>query len=177
MKLYFTENYLNKIWVLGCTHLGHTKIIGYCNRPFDTVDEQDDKIMKNWNKVVKKNDIVIHLGDFCFGIAKSYTMMLNGKKYLVMGGHDYTTRIKKEDGFEEVCDRIDLRLGKSLFITFDHYPMLSWEKSYHGSYLIYAHNHSEQLDIKNAYNAGSDLNNFTPLLLSDVLEKIDEKKN
>lgn len=78
-------------WFTSDTHFGHKNILEYEKnaRPFSTLDEMHEVLIERWNAVVKPNDIVYHLGDFCFGrrwlaIAAS----LNGKKRLVMGNHD-----------------------------------------------------------------------------------------
>ena len=57
---------MRKIFFTGCTHFGHSPIIGYCNRPFNTLQEMDDELIYNWNIVVDKSDIVYLLGDFAF---------------------------------------------------------------------------------------------------------------
>ena len=49
------------------THFGHTNIIKYCKRPFNSLEEHDETLIKNWNNKVGENDIIFHLGDFAFG--------------------------------------------------------------------------------------------------------------
>ena len=78
-------------WFTSDTHFGHKNILEYEKdaRPFDTIEAMNEKIIENWNSVVKPKDIIYHLGDFAFGkhnilLAKR----LNGKKRLVMGNHD-----------------------------------------------------------------------------------------
>ena len=44
-------------------HIGHTNILKLSHRPFDTMDEMIEKIIKNWNKTVKTKDDVYILGD------------------------------------------------------------------------------------------------------------------
>lgn len=77
------------IWVISDTHFGHENIIRYCNRPFANAKEADQKMVENWNSVVKDNDIVYHLGDVYFGIDGVESLRkLNGRKRLILGNHD-----------------------------------------------------------------------------------------
>ncbi len=81
------------IFIIADTHFGHANIIKYCNRPFNDVVSMDEKLIKNWNSVVKPNDIVYHLGDFAFKNYQNSNITnlvnkLNGKIYLIRGNHD-----------------------------------------------------------------------------------------
>jgi calcineurin-like phosphoesterase family protein len=77
------------IWVISDTHFGHTNIIDYCNRPFESAREMDEKIVENWNATVGEKDIVYHLGDVYFGTEGQKALpKLNGRKRLILGNHD-----------------------------------------------------------------------------------------
>ena len=96
MKYFFTADY----------HLGHKNIIKYCNRPFKTLDEMNKTIVRNHNQRVKSDDIVFHIGDFCFknsseikgeGIrikALEWEKRLNGKIIHIKGNHDRNNSCK-----------------------------------------------------------------------------------
>jgi len=45
----------------------------------------DQTLINNWNKCIKSNDIVFHLGDFG---EPSIIKYLNGTIYLMTGGYD-----------------------------------------------------------------------------------------
>jgi calcineurin-like phosphoesterase family protein len=78
-------------WFISDTHFGHKNILQYEKeaRPFSSIEEMNEVMIENWNRVVKKNDIVYHLGDFAFGrLNIKIAERLNGKKKLVMGNHD-----------------------------------------------------------------------------------------
>ena len=47
-----------KTYVIADTHFNHSNIIKYCNRPFNDVIDMNEKIINNWNKVVKKEDMI-----------------------------------------------------------------------------------------------------------------------
>lgn len=81
----------NKIWFTSDTHFFHNKIIEYCQRPFANVEEMNNELIYRWNQVVRNDDVVFHLGDFCLGKAKKWNSILdklNGKICLILGNHD-----------------------------------------------------------------------------------------
>lgn len=72
-------------------HLGHQRINELAGRPFSSVDDMNEHIVKRWNQNVGKDDDVYVLGDTHMGkIAESLPIAreLNGRKILVPGNHD-----------------------------------------------------------------------------------------
>jgi len=70
-------------------HFGHKNIIEYCDRPFEDLTDMHTKLISNWNTIVKKDDIVFHLGDFCFNNEPEiYESKLNGRIMHIKGNHD-----------------------------------------------------------------------------------------
>lgn len=72
-------------------HLGHTGIISLTNRPFSSVQEMDEVLLRNWNEKVHKNDTVYILGDLFFRNtvpASDYLEEMRGTKHLIIGNHD-----------------------------------------------------------------------------------------
>jgi calcineurin-like phosphoesterase family protein len=77
------------IYLIADTHFNHANIIKYCDRPFQTVEEMNEALIANWNKVVEENDMVIFLGDLCFkDDANVWLAKLNGDKVVIRGNHD-----------------------------------------------------------------------------------------
>lgn len=52
---------MSNSFVLADTHFGHANVIKYDNRPFADVNEMDNKMIQNWNSVVKPSDTIYHL--------------------------------------------------------------------------------------------------------------------
>lgn len=98
------------IWIIGDTHFGHFNLIEYQDRPKDF----DEIIIRNWNEVVRPDDVVILLGDVIMGLDAENRLSkimsrLIGKKILVRGNHDvekkWGTHVGfMERGFDFVCD-------------------------------------------------------------------------
>lgn len=83
------------------THLGHRLMER--TRPWETLEEHDETIIDNWNKVVGPKDLVWHLGDVCMNRNKLHLAgRLNGRKKLVMGNHDVHPIPEYLKYFEEV---------------------------------------------------------------------------
>ncbi|MGX7234640.1 hypothetical protein [Enterococcus italicus] len=61
------------------THFFHEAVIGFSNRPFHNVEEMNQKLIENWNNVVKSpRDEIYILGDFVYkGDGKQANEILN----------------------------------------------------------------------------------------------------
>lgn len=73
------------------THFNHANIIRFCNRPFKDVNQMNEVLIENWNRVISPGDTVFHFGDFCLGGSLEWTNVLdrlNGKIHLILGNHD-----------------------------------------------------------------------------------------
>lgn len=165
-------------------HLGHKNIVELCKRPFSDVDEMDTALIENWNRKVKKNDVVYLTGDIVWDKKKVayYMEQLSGKKILIAGNHD-SSWIKREECqkyFEEILPYLEVHLNGHP-ITMCHYPMLEWRSSREElkrklGYLIHGHIHNRiadeyrQLFLQfNALNAGVDINSFEPVTFDELL--------
>lgn len=99
---------MSKVWLISDNHFNHQKIIEYCNRPFKTVEQMNEEMIKKWNSVVKKDDKIYHLGDFGFGSKEQIANVvskLNGRIFLVLGNHDnHTPQWYRDAGIKEVYD-------------------------------------------------------------------------
>lgn len=144
------------------SHFSHDRIIKYCRRPFKNGFEMDDVLIDNWNKVVTKNDVVYHLGDYGFtpkakteGIERlqKISNRLRGKIILIKGNHD--TNVDKINRFETVKDYHVIHTHNTRFVLF-HYPMRSWQFMNHGSIHLFGHCHSNMPPHYQSFDVGVD---------------------
>jgi calcineurin-like phosphoesterase family protein len=86
----FTSKSRMDTWFTSDHHFGHKKIIEYCDRPYDSVEEMNEALVAAWNNCVKEADTVYYLGDFSLSrtIMEQYAPRLNGRKILIAGNHD-----------------------------------------------------------------------------------------
>ena len=83
------------VFLTSDTHFGHKGICQFTNydgspvRPWDSVEEMDEEMVKRWNETVGPKDKVYHLGDVVIN-RKSLQILdrLNGDKVLIKGNHD-----------------------------------------------------------------------------------------
>lgn len=190
MAIYFTAD----------THFGHTNIIKYCNRPFDSIYDMDESILYEINKVVKTTDTLYHLGDFAFHSIKHYIDRINCKKIIfIYGNHDKCNRKELHrllPCFDIIRTKIYKQDYRSLFhnedgtidIVLCHYALAIWEKSHHGSLHLYGHSHSnaeESLDRlmpgRRSMDVGIDnaarlLGCYRPFSFEEIYEILSKKK-
>lgn len=164
----------------GDLHFYHSNIIKYENRPFKNVDEMNKVMVEKWNAKVTKQDNVFIIGDFAFSTpdqAIDIASKLNGKKHLIFGNHDKVVRNNKlvRECFE-FCKEYHVVYENDLPIILFHYPIAVWDRKHYGSLHLYGHVHSNKgdhhpllVDLKNAYNVGTDVWNFEPVTLQEIL--------
>lgn len=183
----YTKEEAKHIWVTSDTHFNHANIIKYCNRPFSSVEEMNETIIANWNKVVSDKDIVYHLGDFALGdksLIPNILRRLHGCIKIIMGNHDnldLMLKLGNEDRlitdlfWEEV-----IKVEKKTIIL-NHFPFGSLPDSAINRPIIQLHGHVHSTPDKpwnyfdNQYDVGVDNNNFTPVNLAELLDKIHYK--
>lgn len=163
---------MNNLWFVSDTHWGHKNIIKYSNRPFESVEEMDEALIKNWNSKVKPNDEVWHLGDFSFhkeGMTEGIIKRLNGRINFVRGNHDeIMPNLYKY--FKSVQDYKEIRVdGQKIVLC--HFPMLTWNKAHRGAWMLHGHSHGSvnYLNVGTTrLDVGVDNFKYTPVSYEEV---------
>lgn len=127
-------------------HFDDESIIAYDNRPFDSVEEMDESLIANWNRVVTDSeDLTWILGDFCSGDAACWTRhlsRLSGRKALILGNHDDPNTVAAVRGFlEDIAEYREI-LDRDRHVVLCHYPILGFRDHYFGWVHLYGHVHS-----------------------------------
>lgn len=179
------------IWLTSDTHFGHRNIIKYCNRPWNSgkdasgelvvtnedVLAMDNEIIRRWNSVVGKDDLVWHLGDFALGgkeVAERVFPQLNGRINLVMGNHDHW-KIKwyYDLGFNRVYDR---KVIINEFVILTHAPLM-FLNSNTPFFQCFGHIHDSsvyQTWTKNSCCVCVERHDYTPVSWKTIKQKYDE---
>ncbi len=170
-------------WFTSDTHFGHANIIRYSNRPYKSVDEMDDALIRNINALVKADDTFWHLGDFCFGPRESNAFFRKAKSYrdrincrniiLIWGNHDPNPTWRESESFRRLfMEDYMLRITKinGQRISLCHYSMKIWDKSHHGAWHLYGHSHGSLPDDPNSlsFDCGVDCHNYKPINFNEV---------
>lgn len=150
------------IYFTGCSHYGHTNIIRLANRPFTSVEEMNETLITNWNKVVKTTDTVYHLGDFAYKgeDSKTYIQKLKGNIILIQGNHD---PVNWGDHYKE------FKYEKRLFVLC-HYPIEEWNGFFRGTIHIHCHTHKTELKSgTNRFNVTVEACQYKPISIDEIL--------
>lgn len=86
---------MSNTFVCADLHLGHAGIVKFLRedgskvRPWESAEDMDEALIKNWNDVVRDQDKVYVLGDVVINRKALQTLKcLRGDKVLVKGNHD-----------------------------------------------------------------------------------------
>ena len=150
----------------GDEHYNHRNILKYCDRPFDSVEEMDEELIKRHNSVVGKNDVVVHAGDFTLEkkeVAHKYQQRLHGTHIFLKGSHDYWLRGAR-------CHEIWEKTIDGIYVVVCHFAMRVWARSHFNSFQLYAHSHGKLDPIGKQWDIGVDNNDFYPISFDQIRE-------
>lgn len=191
-RFIFKTSENQNIFFTSDTHFCHKNIINFCNRPFSDLQEMHREITRMWNETVRSSDIVFILGDIIFGGANAYEEILpqlNGKKYLILGNHDYKNfSLNKHKYFEGVYDKMFIAVDNQEIIL-NHEPLLCFggqtnNKIWH----LFGHVHTTKnvnpitscdtermrsMATLTMYDVGMDFNDYKPISFSHIKKIIE----
>lgn len=146
-------------------------------RPFSSVEEMDEAMIRLWNETVTDRDTVYVVGDVGYNggyVPGDALGRLQGRKHLIRGNHDtgFENAPKLFDYFETVTDFNEIDDGET-HILLCHYPILYRKRGY----MIHGHLHQArgpEYDIlrqmPRMLNAGVDVNFYRPVTLAQLVE-------
>ena len=180
------------VWLVSDTHFGHAGVCRFTHndsgikiRPWDNPAEMDEYMVEAWNKTVRPNDKVYHLGDVVIN-RKSLQILdrLNGDKVLIRGNHDI---FKMDDYTKYFRDIRGYHVMNNMILS--HIPVHPDSKGRFGAN-IHGHLHSNRVRKPRGvvastgeilyrndidpwyYNVSVEQTFFKPILFEHVLEKI-----
>lgn len=182
------------IYLSSDLHFGHDREFLWGPRGFNSIEENDNTILKNFKEILKDEDDLYLLGDLMLldnesGIEK--LKQIPGKIHIILGNHDSSDRIKLYEQLPQVQEIVyatKIKYKKCHFFL-SHYPTITSNyddnKSYHQN-LINLHGHTHQKtnfyfnneinsqEIKNPYmyHVGVDSHDCKPVLLDDIIDEI-----
>lgn len=151
------------IYFTSDTHFNQQRTLELSKRPFETLEEMNTTLINNWNKTVKPEDTVYHLGDFG---DITYREHLNGRVILLTGNYEL-----KDYTYSELNSYFDI-IEKPTTITIDNHEFYLVHEpidQHPHKFNLFGHIHKLQMVKRNGLNVGTDCHNFTPISLDDVL--------
>ena len=167
-----------RTYILADSHYGHKNMEQFCGRPSGF----EYKLNANIKHTVRSQDVIIFLGDVCFGNKDFLISMISdlpGHKILTKGNHDRRSNTWfYSAGFDFVCDEItignivlshfpvDIREGQvNIHGHFHNVPSSRWEPS-----LV------ERLTDSH-YLCSLEIADYQPILLNTAIERGDVVKS
>ena len=172
-------------------HFSHQEIIRFDKRPYQTIEQMNNDLVKRWNDTVTDRDDVYVLGDMFWNTddAPMILQMLKGRIHLIKGNHDKITSdmmhyFSSISGYAEIDDN-----GHNLILC--HYPIMFYNHSYSTNcwmLCVHVHNTRENAWLNewkgelrdniysiannrgNIINVGCMLHDYTPKTIDQLIE-------
>lgn len=163
---------MSELWYISDSHFGHASILSFTNRTtgfkvrpeFSSVEEMNETMISAWNSVVKPEDKIYHLGDFCFvQDFVQFVSRLNGHKRLILGNHDRVTA-KHFQYFEKISESMQMN-----DVVFSHRPIfLNDADEIRVKYNVHGHIHERVIPDDRYLNISVEQTNYRPLNLDEI---------
>lgn len=160
-------------WYTSDTHFSQERTLTLSRRPFKDVRDMDLAMISKWNKRVRMQDTVYHLGDF--GENFNYLDCLNFKTLNFNKGNYERDKIpeimkqieKRDDVVIYDNDECKVTEGDWTF-TLRHEPV-DGNKVAKGEYALFGHVHGRSGNVKeNGIEVGVDINDYAPMSQEQV---------
>ncbi len=175
---------MSNIWFVSDTHFNHKNILtftiddrGTLLRPeFSSVEEMDETMIENWNRVVQPTDKVYHLGDVGFNEKRLAEILvrLNGKKRLLLGNHDSYKMSFYSQFFKKIAiwRKFSTDLVKIPFVA-THVPiLLANDHHVDGNFNVHGHVHEKIITDPRYLNICVEQTGYTPVSLEEIQERL-----
>lgn len=179
-----------KLFFSSDPHYWHANVIKHANRPFSSVEEMNEELIRRWNERVTSRDIIYLLGDVFFcnkEEAMKIMARLNGQIHWIFGNHDAKSRKWKD--LTDMCawtgdvKEIKVRDPDGEFrkntehppkkpynkIRMFHEPIASWIGMHKGSWHLHGHSHGTyKIQHGKLLDVGVDVHNYAPISYQEV---------
>lgn len=181
---------MSNIWFSSDLHANHPAVMKHHanTRRGKDCTEMTFLMLESFNSVVKQDDHLYLIGDIAMGgkvAIEHFLQNLNGKKYLVLGNHDYTIRdnAKLAAYFEWIRESKRLTINKQEF-NLSHEPKAEWVNCHKGAIHLHGHLHGNKTNLQHqqkyrimdvGVDARSD-NLMVPWSLEEILEIMSKRE-
>jgi calcineurin-like phosphoesterase family protein len=167
---------MREIFVISDTHFNHANMLKFTDadgqliRPFNNVLEMNEMMVDNWNRTVRDQDIIYHLGDVYMTNghhANAILHRLRGRKRLILGNHDNG----KDQVLHKHFQKITLwRMWPDLGLILSHVPM--HQSSFRKAALnVHGHIHASESPGPEYRNVCVEKTNYTPVNIEELRVK------
>lgn len=169
MRYFFSSDY----------HLNSFESIKYFNRPFKSLEQMNEAIIRNHNNRIKKEDILFHIGDFYHKppsnkkerriTSAEFESRLNGTVIQITGNHDRT------NGTKSIIQNLVIKYGGKR-INLVHDPAdcdVNHEINFVGHiHLLWQIKRIRKGEgFTDAINTGVDVWNYMPVTLAELMRR------
>lgn len=146
MKAPIYFNWPGKVWIMSDPHFNDPGILKFERTKYKDINENNDIILKEINRKVKKGDTLVCLGDLGHNWEQQIDKINEGVyKVLLLGNHDKLNKNKYTKYFNEVYSG-PLFINKFIILSHEPIPVSEHFINIHG------HLHSATLNSKNHIN-------------------------